>query len=103
MAKLWTLPALYVCENNRFGMGTAAERSSASSDYYMHGSSCHVPGVWVDGMDVLAIREAVKWAREWSLAGNGPIVLELCTYRFSGHAPSDPGTTYVRFALSWPC
>ncbi|KAH7695321.1 Pyruvate dehydrogenase E1 component subunit alpha type I, partial [Aphelenchoides avenae] len=94
MAKLWSLPVVYICENNRVGMGTPNIRSSASVDYYKHGASCNVPGIWVDGMDVLAVREAIRFAKEWCNSGKGPLVVELYTYRFVGHAPQDPGTTY---------
>jgi len=92
MAKLWNLPVIFICENNGFGMGTPNERSSASTDYYARGD--YVPGIWVDGMDVVTVREAIHWARDYCNAGNGPLMMELATYRYSGHSMSDPGTSY---------
>jgi len=93
MAKLWDLPIVFICENNQYGMGTSAERSSANPLYYTRGDT--IPGIQANGMDILATRQAVKHARKWTAEdGKGPIILELVTYRYGGHSMSDPGTTY---------
>ncbi|THH31103.1 hypothetical protein EUX98_g3067 [Antrodiella citrinella] len=92
MAKLWNLPCVFVCENNKYGMGTSAERSSSNTEYFTRGDK--IPGIQANGMDVIAVMKAVQHTREWVINGNGPILLEFVTYRYGGHSMSDPGTTY---------
>jgi pyruvate dehydrogenase E1 component alpha subunit len=90
MAQLWKLPVIYIIENNQYAMGTAVKRSSAEVQFHRHGASMGIPGKQVDGMDVVAVREAGREAVAHCRAGKGPIILEMKTYRYRGHSMSDP-------------
>jgi len=90
MASLWKLPVVFVIENNQYAMGTSIERSKAGTELYKRGEAFGIPGIEVDGMDVEKVaaggREAIAHCR----AGNGPILVEMKTYRYRGHSMSDP-------------
>ena len=92
MAKLWSLPVIYVCENNLYGMGTPYERVCANPKLYSRLDP--VPGLRIDGQNVFAVRETIRFARKWCLEGKGPICVEMMTYRYQGHSMSDPGLSY---------
>ncbi len=90
MAELWLLPVLYIIENNKYAMGTALHRASATTELYQRGSAHGIPGAQVDGMDVVSVRDATAKALEYIRAGKGPYILEMLTYRYRGHSMSDP-------------
>jgi pyruvate dehydrogenase E1 component alpha subunit len=95
MARLWDLPIIYAIENNNYAMGTSVARSASEPDFYKRGESFRIPGIQVDGMDVLAVRGAAEMALEW-VREKGPIILELKTYRYRGHSMSDPAKYRTR-------
>ncbi len=96
MAELWGLPVVYVIENNQYAMGTSLARSSSETHLFRRGASFNIPGVEVDGMDVVAVRDAGLAAAEHARSGKGPFILEMKTYRYRGHSMSDPGKYRTR-------
>jgi pyruvate dehydrogenase E1 component alpha subunit len=96
MAQLWDLPVVYVIENNQYAMGTSVERSSSETHLYKRGVSFNIPGVEVDGMDIIAVRDAGRMAAEHARSGKGPFILEMKTYRYRGHSMSDPAKYRTR-------
>jgi pyruvate dehydrogenase E1 component alpha subunit len=90
MSAVWKLPVIYLCENNRYGMGTAFERVAAITDVAEHACSYDMQAETVNGMDALAVYEATQRAVQRARQGGRPTLLEVRTYRFMGHSMSDP-------------
>src|SRR6186713_687736 len=96
MAALWKLPIVFVVENNQYAMGTSVKRSSAETEFYRRGTAFRIPGMDVNGMDVLEVRQAAEVAFAHVRGGNGPVLMELNTYRYRGHSMSDPAKYRTR-------
>lgn len=96
LAALFKLPCIFIIENNKYGMGTSVDRASASRDLSQNGAPWGIPGEQVNGMDVIAVREAGERAVAHCRAGKGPYLLEMKTYRYRGHSMSDPAKYRTR-------
>jgi pyruvate dehydrogenase E1 component alpha subunit len=96
MAELWKLPVVYIIENNRYAMGTSVARASAQTDCLQRGASFNIPGEQVDGMDVRAVKAAGDKASQMVPRRQGPLILEMLTYRYRGHSMSDPAKYRTR-------
>ena len=96
MAQLWKLPCIYICENNQYGMGTSLARAMSLHDVSQKACAYEMASEFVDGMDVLAVREATLRAVERARKDYLPTLLEIRTYRFMGHSMSDPGNYRTR-------
>jgi pyruvate dehydrogenase E1 component alpha subunit len=96
MAQLWKLPCIYICENNQYGMGTSLQRAMSLQDVSQKAKAYELASEFVDGMDVLAVREAVQRGIERARKDYLPTLLEIRTYRFMGHSMSDPGNYRTR-------
>jgi pyruvate dehydrogenase E1 component alpha subunit len=96
LASLWKLPVIYICENNRYAMGTSLERALAETEIYKFGQAYKMASEPVDGMDVLAVREATGRAIARARKDKTPVLLEARTYRFRGHSMRDPAGAVYR-------
>ncbi len=96
MAALWKLPIVFMVENNQYAMGTSLDRASAETQLFKRGISFKIPGMKIDGMDVLEFEKKMSEAIEHARSGKGPILVEAMTYRYRGHSMSDPATYRTR-------
>jgi len=100
MAQLWKLPCIYICENNQYGMGTSQKRAMSVSSVSRKGEAYGIANEFVDGMDVMAVREATLRAIERARKESLPTLLEVRAYRFMGHSMSDPGNYRTRAEIT---
>lgn len=91
MASVWRLPIVFICENNQYAMFTACSAVTSVADICVRAAAYGLPGQQVDGMDLLAVRQAARAAIDLARAGGGPTLLETKTYRYCGHSKSDAG------------
>ncbi len=96
MAAIWDLPCIFVIENNQYAMGTSQNRSTSTPDLHTRGEAFGIPGEIVDGMDVMAVKEAGTRAVNHCRSSKGPYILEIKTYRYRGHSMSDPAKYRTR-------
>src|SRR5207244_11668579 len=91
VSALWDLPVVFIIENNRYGMGTSLDRASSVKDLYQRASAYGIQRREINGMDLLAVRDAMLEAIERARKQKQPTLLEMETYRYRGHSMSDPG------------
>ena len=96
MASLWKLPVVFIIENNQYAMGTSIDRASSTPKLFTRGEAFNIPGMLVDGMDVLEVSKATELAASNCRNGDGPYILEMNTYRYKGHSMSDPAKYRTR-------
>ncbi|MFN2501662.1 MAG: pyruvate dehydrogenase (acetyl-transferring) E1 component subunit alpha [Pyrinomonadaceae bacterium] len=100
MAQLWKLPCIFICENNRYGMGTSQARAMSSRSIAKKAESYEMANEFVDGMDVMAVRDAAMRAIERARNESLPTLLEIRAYRYMGHSMSDPGNYRTRHEIA---
>lgn len=101
VAKLWRLPVVFVCTNNIYGMGTAVNRASAVSEIYRKACAYDIAAERVDGMDVLAVRDACLRGVERARKESEPTLIETMTYRYRGHSMADPARYRSEAEVRW--
>ncbi len=100
MAKLWNLPVLFIIENNKYAMGTSLKRSSSIDELHKRGVGFNIPGIKINGMDLFEVIKEGQKCADYVRSGNGPMILEMDTYRYRGHSMSDPATYRTKEELN---